>query len=68
MFICKDRFSGLERALEEAIQLSLFEAKKMEKVDAVLAVSKMREYKSYQQEMQMLKAARNTNGEPANYR
>jgi len=63
-----DRFSGLEQALEEAIRQSLSEAKKVEKSDSAAAVSRMREFKGYQQEMQMLQAARHTNGEPASYR
>jgi hypothetical protein len=58
----------LERALEEASRLSLFEAKKLEKVDPPAAVLRMREFKGFQQELLVLKTTRSTGGEPADFR
>ena len=54
-----DAFSELEEALEEAIRNSLIEAKKYEKTDKAMAVVKMKEYKSYQQDLLVLKSRRN---------
>ena len=66
--IPSDRFAALEIALVEASRISLFEAKKLEKVDPQTAVARMREYKGYQQELTVLKSTRSTNGEPAAFR
>ena len=63
-----DRFAHLEAALEEACRVSLFEAKKLEKIDPPAAVARMREYKGFQQELAVLKSTRSTNGEPASFR
>ena len=63
-----DRFAPLEAALEEASRLALVEAKKFEKVDPQSAIAKMKEYKSYQAELSVLKSTRSTNGEPASFR
>jgi hypothetical protein len=57
-----DPFEPLESAIVEASNSALREAKAAEKADKKLAVAKMREYKTLQQELVVLRSRRNTPG------
>jgi hypothetical protein len=57
-----DPFEPLESAIVEASNSALREAKAAEKTDKKLAVAKMREYKTLQQELVVLRSRRNTPG------
>jgi hypothetical protein len=60
------RFALLESALTEAKQQAIASAKRLKAVDEKAAVSKMREYKRYEQELVVLESRRRTtNAEPA---
>ncbi len=63
-----DSFAPLEDALNEASAICLREAKRLEHVQPKLAVEKLREYKTYQQELTVLQSRRLAGGSPTLFR